>query len=371
VAEVYFSVLVDTYNHERFIEKALGSVLDQDFPSEQFEIIVVDDGSTDRTAEIVRRFEPRVRLLHKENGGQASAFNAGIPECRGEVIAFLDGDDWWTPGKLERIAEAFAARPALGMVGHAFIESFDDGSERVITPHLPATLGLDTVAGASLFRLSRCYFGTSRLALRADVARKALPVPGALVFEADEYLFTLAAAFRTSLILPDALAHYRVHAGNLFLQAGRTSAGERRKAAVLGALADALRPALAAAGAPAAVVSTVVEIVEAEARQLRLKLDGGWPWETFATESAIYRIQHADAQWKSRLFRTLSMVPALLLPPQWFYAGRQWLGSQAWYRRARQQVVPIPGFTRLERPAEPSAPGEGLSGPINRSSGPS
>jgi glycosyltransferase involved in cell wall biosynthesis len=88
------TVLIDTYNHERFIEEAIVSVLAQDFPASDTEILVVDDGSTDRTPDIVRKFEPRVRLLRKENGGQASAFNAGIPEATGEIVAFLDGDDW-------------------------------------------------------------------------------------------------------------------------------------------------------------------------------------------------------------------------------------------------------------------------------------
>ncbi len=77
------SVLIDTYNHEHFIEHAIASVLEQDAPMADVEVIVVDDGSTDRTPEIVRRFEPRVRLLRKANGGQASAFNAGISECNG------------------------------------------------------------------------------------------------------------------------------------------------------------------------------------------------------------------------------------------------------------------------------------------------
>ncbi len=99
MAKQFASVLIDTYNHERFIEQAIVSVLEQDFPATDREIVVVDDGSTDRTPEIVRKFEPRVRLLRKENGGQASAFNAGIPECQGEIIAFLDGDDWWAPNK--------------------------------------------------------------------------------------------------------------------------------------------------------------------------------------------------------------------------------------------------------------------------------
>src|SRR6202162_5793139 len=99
------SVLIDTYNHERFIEHAIASVFEQDMPMADVEIVVVDDGSTDGTPEIVRRYEPRIRLLRKTNGGEASAFNAGISECRGEIIAFLDGDDWWAPGKLRRVLE--------------------------------------------------------------------------------------------------------------------------------------------------------------------------------------------------------------------------------------------------------------------------
>ena len=109
MAKFFLSVLIDTHNHERFIEQAILSVLAQDVAEGEREIIVVDDGSTDRTPEIVRRFEPRVRLIQKTNGGQASAFNAGIPACSGEGIAFLDGDDWWAPGKLRAVSEALAS----------------------------------------------------------------------------------------------------------------------------------------------------------------------------------------------------------------------------------------------------------------------
>src|SRR5258705_12191269 len=101
------SVLVDTYNQERYIEQAIVSVLEQDFPPDDYEIVVVDDGSTDGTREIVRKFEPRVRLLRKDNGGQASAFNAAVPELRGEIIAFLDGDDWFAPAKLSAVMKEF------------------------------------------------------------------------------------------------------------------------------------------------------------------------------------------------------------------------------------------------------------------------
>ena len=342
--KVFVSVLIDTYNHERFIEEAIRSVLSQDFPAAEREILVVDDGSVDRTPEILRRFGSEIRVLRKANGGQASAFNTGIPECRGEIIAFLDGDDWWAPGKLRRVAELLAGDPALGAVGHSIIESFTDGTERPVAIGSTSRFRLDCVTSAEFFRLHRCYLGTSRLTLRSSVARRILPVPESLVFEADEYLFTLAPALADTMILPDPLTHYRIHGANLFMSAGANREGERRKQHVLASLAIELRRALPLLGVSPPVMCVVLEIVELEAAQLRLKLDGGFPWETYRTETTVYRIQHPDVSWKSDAFRTLTMIPALFLPPRWFYAGRQWLGSQRWYRRARETFIPSPGF---------------------------
>src|SRR5215470_6701386 len=115
----FVSVLIDTYNQERFIEEAVCSALSQDFPSTECEILVVDDGSTDKTPEILRKFGSQIRVLRKENGGQASAFNLGIRECRGQIISFLDGDDWWLPSKLSHVAARLADDPSLGAIGHA------------------------------------------------------------------------------------------------------------------------------------------------------------------------------------------------------------------------------------------------------------
>jgi glycosyltransferase involved in cell wall biosynthesis len=346
----YASVLIDTYNHERFIEQAIVSVLEQDVSPAEMEVIVVDDGSTDNTPAIVRKFLPRVRCLRKENGGQASAFNAGVAEARGEIIAFLDGDDWWAPGKLRRVMDIMAADPALGMVGHSFVESFAGGRERVIAHGSLERLRLTSIPAAQAFRLRRCYFGTSRLTLRREIARKVLPVPETLVFEADEYLFTVAAALAECVILPDPLTYYRIHGGNLYLAGGATAAGIRRKQQVLENLVAALRTRLSAWVVPKGVADVVLEIVEAEAAQLRLMLDGGWPLETYRTESTIYRVQHSNASWGHRLFRTLTMIPALVLPPRWFYGARRWLAGQTWYNRARTGVLPPPGFKKITAP---------------------
>src|SRR6266849_447395 len=128
------TVLIDTYNHERFIEQAIESVLRQDFPRQDAEVLVVDDGSTDATPELVQRFAPRVRLLRKANGGQASAFNAAIPEAQGEIIAFLDGDDWWAPGKLTGVVQVFSKDAAVGLVGHAVTQVYPDGHQHTELP---------------------------------------------------------------------------------------------------------------------------------------------------------------------------------------------------------------------------------------------
>jgi len=346
LARSFVSVLIDTYNHERFIEQAIVSVLEQAFPAADREIIVVDDGSTDRTPEIVKKFEPRVRLLRKENGGQASAFNAGIPECKGEIIAFLDGDDWWTHRKLGRVADVFAKEREVGLVGHGIIETFADRSERVVAPEKDERLRLDSHSAARVFRLRKSYLGTSRMALRAYLARAILPVPKALVIEADEYLFTLAAAMGEIIILQDALTHYHIHGGNLYLAPGNENS-LRRKQRVMEALASSFRTILPGKGVSADVSECIVEIVQAEADQLRLMTDGGGPWETFRTESKIYDVLHADASPGYRLFRAITMIPALVLPPRQYYAARRWISSRRWYRRIRERTLPVPEITRV------------------------
>jgi len=90
------------------------------------------------------------------------------------------------------------------------------------------------------------------------------------------------------------------------------------------------------------IVDCVVEIVQAEADQFRLMLDGGAPWQTVRAENKLFKILHGDASRSQTFFRAVSMIPALLLPPRWFYAGRQWLGKTTWYRKMRQKALPVP-----------------------------
>ena len=94
------SVVIPTFNYGRFVASAIQSALDQTF--RDFEIVVVDDGSTDDTTEIVSRFGAAVRYIYQPNRGLSAARNRGIQAARGEWIGFLDADDLWLPTKLER-----------------------------------------------------------------------------------------------------------------------------------------------------------------------------------------------------------------------------------------------------------------------------
>lgn len=114
---VQVTVLIDTYNCAQLLPRAVESALGQAYPANQMEIVVVDDGSTDETREVLSRYGDSVRGVFKSNGGQASAVNEGIRQARGEIVCLLDGDDFWYPGKVEAVAEAFRD-PEVGLVYH-------------------------------------------------------------------------------------------------------------------------------------------------------------------------------------------------------------------------------------------------------------
>jgi len=337
----FVSVLIDTYNHDRFIEKAIASVLQQDFPRGDREIVVVDDGSTDRTAEVVRKFGPEVRLIQKKNGGQGSAFNAGIPECRGEIIAFLDGDDWWAKKKLSSVAPVLAANPEIGMVGHGTVKVLQDGQEFTEVLKEEHRFSIRTVEGARLFERRKSFLGT-RTAIRTKILHKLLPVPEAIRIEADEFVFTMAAALGEVEILPEALFFYRLHTENFYSQHGFNAESVRRKHQSIAQLAESLAERLPETGISTDPIELVVDAVQVEADQLRLSLGEGAPWETVRTELALYRIQYSDPPWGHRAFKYATLLPAYVVPPRVYYGVRRRLASSDWYRKLRKTVFPVP-----------------------------
>ena len=289
MAKPFVSVLIDTYNHERFIEKAVVSVLEQDFPAAEREILVVDDGSSDGTPEIVQKFEPHLRVLRKLNGGQASAFNTGIPECTGEIVAFLDGDDWWARKKLTSVVQAMAVDASVGIVGHGIVIVGRDGGEQSVMLGEGFRFHANTIAGGKLFRRRGAFLGTSRMTIRAELLRRIGAVPESIEIQADEYLFTLASVLSEAQILPEALTYYRMHDGNRFQMTDRPEPQKlRHKLKSLEAIDKSVSKKLGELGIDEQVIQTVLEFTHVSVDQLRLSLNGGWPWETVKTEWTLY-----------------------------------------------------------------------------------
>lgn len=325
------SVLIDTYNHEKFIQNAIESVLAQSWFADNrgFEIVVVDDGSTDRTPELLAEYGDTIRVVRKPNGGQASAFATGLEHCAGEIIVFLDGDDWWHVDKVARVMAEFAANPDCVAVGHGIIVADDlSGSHERQHPPERIILNLGSDADVRPFHSNMAFMGTSRLAARREALDRVGRPPDALTYEADEYFFTLLPAIGDVHILPDCLTYYRLHATNLY-QASNALAGVaagkiklRKRAEIFRCLAEVLPHELVRHSIPATRAAAIIEPLDIAATRLELEVDGGSRAATLAVE----RRQHA---WlKSRGIRARALAragvfwAALLLPPPSFYALR-------------------------------------------------
>lgn len=116
------SIIVPLYNKAPYVEKALESILAQSFGD--WECIIVDDGSTDNSGELADEFamhNAQCMVIHQENSGVSAARNRGIAESRGEYIAFLDADDWWTPTFLEEMMQLAEDYPEAGIYASNYI----------------------------------------------------------------------------------------------------------------------------------------------------------------------------------------------------------------------------------------------------------
>ena len=124
------TVVIPTYNNADQIARTLDSVCAQTLPPHQ--IIVIDDGSTDNTARIIKNYDPKVTYLHLQNAGASAARNAGINAADGEWIAFLDGDDEWLPEYLEKQVKLLKANTQLQWIGANYYRCYCQKNQRII-----------------------------------------------------------------------------------------------------------------------------------------------------------------------------------------------------------------------------------------------
>lgn len=140
------SVVIPTYNNERWLSRAIDSVLAQSRSAD--EILVVDDGSTDRTPEVAAAYGSKIRYLRQENAGASVARNTGIQAASGEWIAFLDADDEWLPNKLQLQIEHLQRHPDLGWTTANYMECLCESGRRAAA--LPEKRILDCLNGGSI-----------------------------------------------------------------------------------------------------------------------------------------------------------------------------------------------------------------------------
>lgn len=105
------SIITPSYNQGRFIERTVRSVLEQDYPALEYQ--VMDGGSTDDTLEVLRRYQPRLKLISQKDGGQSAALNQGFQRTSGEIVGWINSDDYYLPGALQAVGAHFAAHPGV------------------------------------------------------------------------------------------------------------------------------------------------------------------------------------------------------------------------------------------------------------------
>ncbi len=211
-----FSIVVPAYNVEDYLEQCIESVLKQE--GADYELILVDDGSTDRTSEICDRYSikvegmPVVRVIHQPNSGLSAARNTGVRESHGKYLLFLDGDDYFEPTALKAIKAGL--EPGLDLLRYQAQEVFSDGE---VLPHVE--FGFATLSGVAAFSKLAAYHYTENAWLyayrREFFARNGFQyAPGRLAEDFGLTPLVIARADKVKAI-PDICYNYRQRSGSI------------------------------------------------------------------------------------------------------------------------------------------------------------
>lgn len=231
-----FTILCATYNQEDYVEDMLLSALGQTYAD--FEIVIIDDGSTDGTPEVLRRVlerasaEQRSRVITERtpNGGQTAAYERGFALSHGEYICLLDSDDRFHPDKLREIYQAARSHPEAGLIMHPLRMVDAAGRDMGIVRPQAAAMS-DGDMRETMRRIARHVApGASGLVLRRDLMARLFPAPTKdFPFAADAYLSFGAACLAPVKALSTPLADYRMQPGGQYYKRMLSPAGLRQQ----------------------------------------------------------------------------------------------------------------------------------------------
>lgn len=204
------SIIVNNFNYAKFLGSAVESALGQTYPN--CEVIVVDDGSTDDSRALLEKYRGRAVLVLKNNGGQASALNAGMQAATGEMIAFLDSDDELFPYAIEKAMDGWHS----GVVKVQFpLEVLDENNQPTGLRMPREALSEGSLMGQFLETGRYVTSPTSGNLFARDFLEKIFPIPEERFETADGYINTCAPFYGKIVALDQPLAFYRVHGASL------------------------------------------------------------------------------------------------------------------------------------------------------------
>jgi glycosyltransferase involved in cell wall biosynthesis len=204
------SVCINNYNYARFLGSAIDSVLDQDYPF--VELVVVDDGSTDDSDVVLRRYAGRGRFISKENGGHVSAVNAGFAASTGSIVIFLDSDDELERGAVSRVVRDWTVE--LSKIQYRLAVVDRDGKTIGAFPHRDTALPEGDVVPELLRVGAYPTPTTSGNAYSRSVLEQIMPIPESFAFGPDGYLNACAPFYGPVHSVDDVLGIYRQHGAN-------------------------------------------------------------------------------------------------------------------------------------------------------------
>ncbi len=211
------SILLNNYNYGDYLTIAIDSALNQSYKN--IEIIVVDDGSTDDSQQIIKEYGDKIIPIFQENGGQLSAFNAGFTQSKGDILCFLDSDDLFIPTKIAKIVELFQQNDGVGWCFHP-LEFVDKELKPLgITQEYTGKSGIyDITAAIERGKLNGKLpfnsISTSGLCYRRSLLKKLLPMSEIIKITSDEYLKYAAFALTPGYVILEQLAWQRIHGNN-------------------------------------------------------------------------------------------------------------------------------------------------------------
>jgi len=339
------SIIINNYNYDRFLRAAIDSAVGQSY--RPLEVIVVDDGSIDHSRDIICSYSNQITPILKENGGQASALNAGFAQSHGDIVIFLDADDVLLPEAARLAAEVFLDKPHVSKVMYR-MEIIDATGRRTgaIKPadYLRLPSG-DLSRQILAFPFDMTWMPTSGNAFSGRVLHQIFPIPAASFrILADFYLSHVTPLFGPVVFLEEVGGCYRIHGHNNYESADRVINLDQVRRTIIYAshtetqieryarqLGFGTSGKKAARGVSVSIVANRLISLKLDPVTHPIQGDNAWRLFRLGVTAALGRF---DVKWPMRLmfvlwFLTMVMAPRSMAP---------WLAERFLYPEKRKRL---------------------------------